>query len=87
MKIKKQSRREFIKKSAGTIAGITAFPYIIPSSIIGKNKFISPSGNELYDAIQEQNEQMQKEDRCRSRVRERTRPGYRGISEPRGQQF
>ncbi|MBK7106935.1 MAG: Gfo/Idh/MocA family oxidoreductase [Ignavibacteriae bacterium] len=37
------TRRNFIKKSAGTLIGLTAFPYIIPSNIIGKNKFISPS--------------------------------------------
>lgn len=43
MKNQKRSRRNFIKTTVGAIAGLTAFPYIIPSSIIGKNKFIAPS--------------------------------------------
>ncbi len=43
MKTRKHDRREFIKRSAGAIAGLTAFPYIVPSSIFGRNKFVSPS--------------------------------------------
>ena len=43
MNKKKQSRRNFIKVSSGAIAGLAAFPYIIPSTILGKNKLISPS--------------------------------------------
>ena len=43
MKIKRPSRREFIKTSAATIAGLAAFPYIIPSSVLCRNNFIAPS--------------------------------------------
>lgn len=43
MKTKKQNRREFIKRSAGAIAGLTALPYIVPSTVFGRNKFIAPS--------------------------------------------
>ena len=43
MKTKKHGRREFIKRSAGAIAGITAFPFIVPSSVFGRRKFIAPS--------------------------------------------
>ena len=43
MKTKKHDRREFIKRSAGAIAGITAFPFIVPSSVFGRSKFIAPS--------------------------------------------
>lgn len=43
MKKMKQNRRDFIKKTTGAIAGLTALPYFIPSSIIGSNKIISPS--------------------------------------------
>ncbi len=39
----KHNRRDFIKKTSGAIAGLAAFPFIIPSSIIGKNKIIAPS--------------------------------------------
>jgi len=43
MKTKKHGRREFIKRSAGAIVGITAFPFIVPSSVFGRSKFIAPS--------------------------------------------
>lgn len=43
MSDQKYNRRKFIKKSTGTIAALTAFPYIIPSKIIGKDKIIAPS--------------------------------------------
>ncbi len=43
MSDQKYNRRKFIKKSTGTIAALTAFPYIIPSKIIGKDKLIAPS--------------------------------------------
>ncbi len=43
MKKTKHNRRDFIKKTSGAIAGLAAFPYFIPSSIIGRNKIITPS--------------------------------------------
>ena len=43
MKNMKQNRRDFIKKTTGAIAGLTALPYFIPSSIIGSDKIIAPS--------------------------------------------
>ena len=43
MTSKKHNRREFIRRSAGAIAGLTAFPYIVPSTVFGRNKFIAPS--------------------------------------------
>ena len=43
MNKKKQTRRDFIKTSAGTIASLAVFPYIIPSSILGRNNFVPPS--------------------------------------------
>jgi predicted dehydrogenase len=43
MKIKRPSRREFIKTTAGTIAGLAVFPHIIPSSVFGRTNSIAPS--------------------------------------------
>jgi len=43
MKNKKFNRREFIKRSSGAIAGLTAFPYFVPATVFGKNKFVAPS--------------------------------------------
>jgi len=43
MEKKKYSRRDFIKKSSGAVAGIFVAPHILPSNILGKNGFISPS--------------------------------------------
>ncbi len=40
---KKQNRREFIKRSVGAVAGLTAFPYLVPSKVLGRNSIISPS--------------------------------------------
>ena len=40
---KNQSRRDFIKRTSGAVAGLAAFPYIIPSNIFGKNGAIAPS--------------------------------------------
>ena len=37
MKKSKQSRRQFLKRSAGVTAGIIGFPYLIPSSVFGRN--------------------------------------------------
>ncbi|MEN8191756.1 MAG: Gfo/Idh/MocA family oxidoreductase [Bacteroidota bacterium] len=51
MKIRKHDRREFIKRSAGAIAGLTAFPYIVPSTVLGRNKSISPSDKIRIGAI------------------------------------
>ncbi len=43
MNKKKHSRRSFIKTSSSAIAGLAAFPYILPSNILGRNKIISPN--------------------------------------------
>ena len=43
MNAKKHDRREFIRRSTSAIAGITTFPYIIPSTVFGRNKFVAPS--------------------------------------------
>lgn len=37
MKKSKQSRRQFLKRSAGVTAGIIGFPYLVPSSVFGRN--------------------------------------------------
>jgi predicted dehydrogenase len=43
MKINKTSRREFLKRSTQTAIAAVTFPYIIPSSAIGKSGTIPPS--------------------------------------------
>jgi len=37
------NRRQFIKRTAGTVIGALSFPYIVPSSILGKSGGILPS--------------------------------------------
>ena len=51
MKKQMHNRREFIKMSAGAIAGLTVFPYIVPSKVLGRNKSISPSDRIRIGAI------------------------------------
>lgn len=43
MKVKSQSRRSFLKKSATVLVGATVFPSVIPASAMGKNGFVAPS--------------------------------------------
>ncbi len=43
MSHKKTNRREFIKKTTGAIAGLTALPYFVPAKILGRNNNIPPS--------------------------------------------
>ena len=37
------SRRDFIKRTAGVVIGGIVFPYIIPSSALGRTNAIAPS--------------------------------------------
>jgi len=46
-----QSRRQFLKGAGGIIAGAISFPYIIPSSALGKGGSISPSNRIVMGAI------------------------------------
>lgn len=43
MKIQNMNRRHFLKKVGGITAGAMAFPYIIPSSAIGRTGTVAPS--------------------------------------------
>lgn len=40
---KKLNRRQFLKTATGTAAGAIAFPYIVPSSVLGQNGSVAPS--------------------------------------------
>ena len=52
MKRKKNiSRRQFLKKAAGVTAGAMAFPYIVPSSALGKAGGVAPSNRIVMGAI------------------------------------
>jgi predicted dehydrogenase len=48
---KKTSRREFVKRSAATAAGIFVIPNIIPSSVLGMGGKIAPSDRLVIGAI------------------------------------
>jgi predicted dehydrogenase len=48
---KKTSRREFVKRSAATAAGIFVVPNIIPSSVLGMGRKIAPSNRVVIGAI------------------------------------
>jgi predicted dehydrogenase len=48
---KKTSRREFVKRSAATAAGIFVVPNIIPSSVLGMGRKIAPSDRVVIGAI------------------------------------
>ena len=43
MNEKKLGRREFLKKAAGIAGGAAAFPYVVPSSVLGQADTIAPS--------------------------------------------
>ena len=43
MNQKSQSRRNFLKKGAAAVAGMVAFPSIVPASALGRGGFIAPS--------------------------------------------
>ncbi len=47
----KQNRRQFLKGAGGIVAGAISFPYIIPSSALGKDGSISPSNRIVMGAI------------------------------------
>ena len=44
-------RRQFLKKAAGLAAGAIAFPYVIPSSALGRNGTVAPSNRVVMGAI------------------------------------
>jgi len=44
-------RRHFLKKAAGVAAGAIAFPYIVPSSALGKAGTVSPSNRVVVGCI------------------------------------
>lgn len=48
---KKNSRRDFIRKSLSTVAGAIILPQIIPASALGKNGFTAPSDRLVVGSI------------------------------------
>jgi len=48
---KKNSRRDFIRKSLSTVAGTIILPQIIPASALGRNGFTAPSDRIVVGAI------------------------------------
>jgi len=44
-------RRRFLKRAAGVAAGAIAFPYIVPSSALGKAGTVSPSNRVVVGCI------------------------------------
>ena len=51
MKNKSINRRRFLKKAAGTAVGAIGFPYLIPSSALGKAGTIAPSNRIVMGTI------------------------------------
>ncbi len=49
--MKKFNRRQFLKNVTGVTAGAIAFPYIIPSSALGKDGNVTPSNRIVMGAI------------------------------------
>lgn len=49
--VDKTSRRSFIKRSTAAVAGIIAFPTIIPSSVLGMGRNLAPSDRIVMGAI------------------------------------
>ena len=49
--MKKFNRRHFLKSATGVTAGAIAFPYIIPSSALGKDGSVAPSNRIVMGAI------------------------------------
>jgi len=49
--MKKFNRRQFLKNVTGVTAGAIAFPYIIPSSALGKDGNVAPSSRIVMGAI------------------------------------
>jgi predicted dehydrogenase len=45
------SRRSLLKKTAGTVAGLAAFPYFVPSSCLGKAGNVAPSSRVVMGCI------------------------------------
>jgi predicted dehydrogenase len=45
------SRRQFLKTAAGLAAGAVAFPYIVPSSVLGSNGSVAPSNRIVMGCI------------------------------------
>ena len=45
------ARRRFLKHAAGVTAGAVAFPYVVPSSALGKAGTIAPSNRIVMGAI------------------------------------
>ena len=45
------SRRQFLKKAAGTVSAAVGFPYIVPSSVLGKAGNIAPSNRIVMGCI------------------------------------
>ena len=43
MKGKQVNRRQFLRKATGTALGAISFPYVIPSSVFGRNGRVAPS--------------------------------------------
>lgn len=51
MKDNSINRRQFLGRAAGTVAGAISFPYIIASSVLGKDGSIAPSNRIVMGAI------------------------------------
>lgn len=51
MKDNSINRRQFLRRAAGTAVGAISFPYVIPSSALGKDGSIAPSNRIVMGAI------------------------------------
>jgi len=51
MNRKEIRRREFLKKAAGIAGGAIVFPYIVPSSVLGKDGSVAPSNRIVMGCI------------------------------------
>ncbi|MHC4646186.1 MAG: Gfo/Idh/MocA family protein [Planctomycetota bacterium] len=51
MKYKKVSRRQFLRRASGLAVGVIGFPYVAPSSALGKAGSIAPSNRIVMGAI------------------------------------
>ncbi|MCK4628702.1 MAG: twin-arginine translocation signal domain-containing protein, partial [Sedimentisphaerales bacterium] len=45
------NRRQFLKKSTGTVLGAVSFPYVVTSSVLGKNGTVAPSNRIVIGCI------------------------------------
>ena len=49
--MEKLNRRKFLKKTTQTVIGLTGFPYLIPSSALGKAGTVAPNNRIVVGCI------------------------------------